>query len=374
MILISIIILFSYFFIFLLLLFGVNKIKEYKNEDVNDQITFSIIIPFRNEAHNLPDLLESLSKLNYDKLLFEVILVNDESSDSFEHVIASYQELEKFNLHLINNYRKSKSPKKDAIDTAILKAKNEWIITTDADCIVPLNWLKTLNNFIQFHTPNMIVMPVSYMNGGSMIESFQILELLSLQSATVGGFGINHPFLCNGANLAYQKNSFKAVEGFSGNENIASGDDIFLLEKMLHEYPSKIKYLKSKEVVIETKMVKDLVNLFHQRIRWASKSRSYNNPYAKIIGATVLAMNLWLVVLIPLLILDYISWVLLLFSVIAKMVIDLSLVYPSSMFFQQKINFKIFLLGTLVYPFYNLIIAFASFGTKFEWKGRSHSK
>ena len=374
MISLSIVIICSYFFFFLLLLFGIYKIKEYKCEDTDDQITFSIVIPFRNEAPNLPDLLKSLSRLNYDKLFFEVILVNDESSDSFEHIIDSYKELETLNLRLINNFRKSNSPKKDAIDVAILKAKNEWIITTDADCIVPFDWLRTLNNFIQFHTPKMIVMPVSYISGGSMIESFQTLELLSLQSATIGGFGINRPFLCNGANLAYQKSSFLRVDGFTGNENIASGDDIFLLEKMLHEYPSKIKYLKSKEVVIKTRMVKDLRALFHQRIRWAAKSRSNDNPYAKIIGVTVLAMNLWLVVLIPMAILNHISWVLFLFSIIAKMVIDFFLVYPSSTFFQQKINFNIFLLGTLIYPFYYLIIVISSFGTKFKWKGRDYSQ
>lgn len=139
MISLSIVIICSYFFFFLLLLFGIYKIKEYKCEDTDDQITFSIVIPFRNEAPNLPDLLKSLSRLNYDKLFFEVILVNDESSDSFEHIIDSYKELETLNLRLINNFRKSNSPKKDAIDVAILKAKNEWIITTDADCIVPFD-------------------------------------------------------------------------------------------------------------------------------------------------------------------------------------------------------------------------------------------
>jgi glycosyltransferase involved in cell wall biosynthesis len=91
---------------------------------------FTIIVPFRNEAANLPLLLDSISKLHYPKERFEVILVDDES----EEVFSPHCSL--FNIRIIKNNRVSNSLK-DAISTAIPFVSSEWIITTDADCVVP---------------------------------------------------------------------------------------------------------------------------------------------------------------------------------------------------------------------------------------------
>ncbi len=226
---------------------------------------FSIIIPFRNEAENLSALLNSISKINYPKKKFEIILVNDDSNDdSVEIIEKSKIQNPKSKISVINNQQKSGSPKKDAIDLAVKKSKFDWIITTDADCVLPEDWLKVLSEFIRAKKPKMIVMPVLYLNQNNFLTNFQILELLSLQGVTMGGFGINKPFLCNGANLCYEKICFFEFDGFSGNEKIASGDDIFMLEKMVNKHPSHVKYLKSKEVIVKTKTENKFSDLIDQ--------------------------------------------------------------------------------------------------------------
>jgi cellulose synthase/poly-beta-1,6-N-acetylglucosamine synthase-like glycosyltransferase len=106
---------------------------------------------------------------------------------------------------------------------------SEWIITTDADCVVPKNWLSTLDNYIQSSNVNMIA-GVTY-DCKNSFTSFPTADLVSLQGATIGSFGIGKGFMCNGANLAYKKSLFQELNGFQGNDTIASGDDVFLLQK-----------------------------------------------------------------------------------------------------------------------------------------------
>ena len=115
-----------------------------------------MIIPFRNEAENLPKLLKSIERLQYPKHLFEVILVDDASEDASVSVIkkvldtnSSTDKCTRTNIRVIDNVRESNSPKKDAITSAIQMAKYDWIITTDADCILPKFWLDTFDAFIQ---------------------------------------------------------------------------------------------------------------------------------------------------------------------------------------------------------------------------------
>ena len=66
------------------LIYGFTKINHFEFIGLPPKTSFSIIIPFRNEAENLPVLLESFSKLNYPTDLFEVILIDDESEERLQ--------------------------------------------------------------------------------------------------------------------------------------------------------------------------------------------------------------------------------------------------------------------------------------------------
>src|SRR5690606_250793 len=276
---------------------GFNKVPTYELTESTTKTTFTVIVPFRNEAENLPTLLKSIQDLKYPINLFEVILVDDDSNDDSVEVIKKVLDTSRFrrdtrtDISIIKNERKTHAPKKDAITTAIHSAKHEWIITTDADCLLPESWLNSLDDFIQQTTIKCIVGPVKYHDTNGFLNHFQSLDLLSLQGATIGGFGINRPFLCNGANFAYKKSVFNALKGFEGNTNIASGDDIFLLEKIATTYPKSVHYLKCGNTTVSTKPQKTWADLFSQRMRWAAKTSAYNTVFAKLTGLIVLLMN-----------------------------------------------------------------------------------
>ena len=282
-------------------IFGFDKVPPFKLEDIPSKTKFSVIIPFRNECENLPELLKSIESLNYPKHLFEIIFVDDDSDDDSIKIIKKVHnksplDCAQVDIQIISNNRKTNSPKKDAITSAINQAKNEWIITTDADCQLPKFWLDSFDEFIQKNNAVCIAAPVIYNNEKSFLNRFQILDILSLQGATIGGFGLNKPFLCNGANLGYKKSTFINVNGFDGNTNIASGDDIFLLEKISKNFPKQLHYLKCEKAIVTTQSQTTWSHLTSQRIRWAAKTSAYNNWFGKLTGLIVLLMNALIII------------------------------------------------------------------------------
>jgi len=345
------------------LIYGFTKINSFEYIGLPPKTCFTIIVPFRNEAENLPVLLESFSKLNYPADLFEVILVDDASH--FRLQIADFR----FQISAIDNIRISNSPKKDAITTAMQNVKTNWVITTDADCIVPENWLLSLDNFIQLNSVSMIAGAVTYNCKNSFLHHFQQLDLASLQGATIGTFGIKKGFMCNGANFAYTKSFFQELNGFDGNNKIASGDDVFLLQKALSKYPEKVAYLKSKNAIVTTKPVNDWKSLFYQRVRWASKTTSYQIAFGKRLGLIVFMMNWGLVAAFLLLLLGIFPCFLLGMLFIIKFGIDTVLMQQTNSFLtQNKIRYLI--LSSLLYPFFSTAVALYCLFGKYEWKGR----
>jgi len=381
MILTIIIICIAYVLLIGSFVYGFEKVKEIKLVDLPPKTNFSIIIPFRNEAENLPKLLESINYLKYPKHLFEIILVNDESEDSSETIIkeilntkSSQTNFQFSCIRVINNVRKTNSPKKDAITLGISVAKHEWIITTDADCKLPEYWLDSFDEFIQQRETCCIAAPVSYVLENTFLNKFQVLDFLSLQGATIGGFGINHPFLCNGANFAYKKKTFFEVKGFENNTNISSGDDIFLLEKISKKFPRQVHFLKCDRAIVSTSVEKTWKELFAQRIRWAAKTSSYNNWFGKLTGLIVLLMNSLIIISLILTVLSLLKATILFYIVFIKLNIDGLLIYKSATFYNQKESLKSILFVFALYPFFSLYIAFSSIFTGFKWKGRNYKK
>jgi cellulose synthase/poly-beta-1,6-N-acetylglucosamine synthase-like glycosyltransferase len=356
------------------LIFGFNKVKSFERTDEKPKTTFSIIVPFRNEAKNLPKLLQSISKLNYPKNLFEIIMVDDFSEDNSERVYIKWRmENGLIETTLLENLRLSNSPKKDAISRAIPILKHEWVVTTDADCVVNENWLLTLDNFIQNNNSEMVVGAVIYKTKNNWFHHFQQLDLLSLQGTTIGSFGIGKPFMCNGANFAYTKKLFNEIGGFAGNNKMASGDDVFLLQKALKNHSDKVHYLKNTETIVITKPENDLYKLFMQRVRWASKTTGYSNVYAKILAVVVLLMNLSLVVGFIFCILNYLDWRILAGVFLIKYLVDYILLLQSNKYLR---NSKFFhpIASSLIYPLFSSCVGIYSLFGSFTWKGRSFKK
>lgn len=356
------------------LILGFDKVKSFIRTDEKPKTAFSIIVPFRNEEKNLPKLLQSISSLDYPRELFEIILVDDFSKDQSERVYINWRmQNGLIETTLLENLRLSNSPKKDAISRAIPILKHDWVVTTDADCIVNKNWLLTLDNFIQKNNPQMVVAAVIYKTKNNWFHHFQQLDLLSLQGTTIGSFGIEKPFMCNGANFAYTKKLFNELGGFGGINDKASGDDVLLLQKAIAKHKDQVQYLKNTETIVKTKPENDLYKLFMQRVRWASKTTGYSSSYAKLLAVVVLLMNLSLVVGCWLLVVGFMNWRILTSVFLIKYIIDFILLYKSNKYL-RKGKFVLLLASSLVYPVFASCVGIYSLFGGFSWKGRSFKK
>lgn len=317
--------------------------------------------------------MQSFTQLNYPKDLFEIILVDDASTDNSVPYIEKWKiDNPLFNVTILNNVRSSHSPKKDAITNAISTAKYDWIITTDADCSVRENWLFTFDSYIQNHPVEMIAGAVTYSIKKGLLSHFQQMDLLSLQGATIGSFGLNKAFMCNGANFAYSKRLFYDLNGFEGNITIASGDDVFLLQKAVSKYSEKVHYLKSEAAIVTTQTEASWLQLFYQRVRWASKAGAYDSIFSKGLAVVVFLANLSFVLGLFLVLLNAMPWKLLLILFSVKFLLDFILMYKTNRFLRMCMYSVV--LSSLLYPFFSSGVALYSWVGNYKWKGRSFKK
>lgn len=341
--------------------------------------TISIIIPARNEEENIKDCLHYIAKQSYPKNLFTVIVVDDFSTDRTADVVSSFPEVQLISL---NNFvsEKINSYKKKAIEVAIQNSTGELIVTTDADCIVPENWLQTIASFYEKEQATFIAMPVLISNGNKCIEIFQSLDFMTLQGIT--GASVNKKFhsMCNGANLAYTRQAFEEVDGFKNIDAIASGDDMLLMHKIAERYPDKVKFLKSTKVIVQTKPVASISEFFNQRIRWASKADKYNDKSILPVLVVVYFLNLLMLVLPIAAFIQNVHfsfftfhfsffevWILLL---VLKTSVELFFLLPVASFFNRK---KLLWWFPVAQPFHILYTIIAGWLGKFgsyQWKER----
>lgn len=207
------------------------------------QTHFSVIIPARNEEAGIRACLLSVLEQDYPTALWELIVINDHSTDGTESIIRSlqkeYPNLKLLNLAEVIQEENINAYKKKAIETAIARSEGDWIVTTDADCTVTPKWLGLLDAYIRQNDSVFIAAPVMFFNRNSFLDKFQLLDFMSLQGITAAAVSAGYHTMCNGANIAYQKAAFYAVGQFRGIDHLASGDDMLLMNKIKKQYPEK---------------------------------------------------------------------------------------------------------------------------------------
>ncbi|MCK5906358.1 MAG: glycosyltransferase, partial [Flavobacteriales bacterium] len=302
-----------------------------------------------------------------------VIFVDDNSEDQSLVIAKKVLKFIKFN-HKILSQSSDIHGKKGALTLGIDNAIHPWIITTDADCTVMPLWLKLFDQKIEEVDVKMIAGPVNFTSDETgFIDAFQKLDLAALIGTAIGSFGIGSPIVSNGANLLFSRDAFYEVSGYDGNIEIASGDDMFLMEKFKEKYPNKLRYLKAYGAIVYTFSIKEFDKFINQRLRWSAKSSSYGSTYIKLAGMAVGVANLSLIVLFFLAIFG-ISLQNVLPIIFLKLLVNFWLIKISSNFLRDNKKLYYYPIMSVVYPFYVLAIAVASQFITFEWKGRRFEK
>lgn len=341
--------------------------------DLKPATRFSVIIPARNEEENIGRCIQSIIDCNYPQDFFEIIIADDFSTDEtpviVESFMKSYSNISLIKLDGIIK-KNINSYKKKAIEIAINESKFEWIITTDADCNLPTQWLSLYDAYIQKNRSVFVAAPVMFMNDGSFLSIFQCLDFISLQGITAASVSAGFHSMCNGANLAYNKQAFYEVNGFKNADHIASGDDMLLMHKIKKKYPSLIGYLFNQNAIVTTAPMTDWKSFFNQRIRWASKATSYKDKKIFLVLLLVYLTNLLLFFLFIFCFFQPQLLYFLIAFILTKALFELPFMYSVSKFFGLQ---KIMIWFVLMQPFhiaYTIVSGWlGKFGT-YKWKGR----
>lgn len=337
--------------------------------------TVQIIVPARNEADNIARVLEALLTQQYPTHLYEVFLIDDHSTDSTVALACALQQKYK-NLKILHlaNYideNNTNSHKKKAIEYALQHSKAELVVTTDADCTMGAEWLATLVAYMEMRAAALVAAPVLFDDGVGVLGRFQQLDMAGMMGITAAGFELRQ-LLCNGANLAYHRDVFEAVEGFRGIDELASGDDMFLLHKIAAAYPTRVFYLKNRAATVSTQPKKTWRGLWQQRLRWATKTGSYDQQNLQW---TVWLVGLFLVSIVANMGLGLCCgtafWGLASLQLLAKSAVDFYLLYATTRFWNKTHWLWAFVPSVLVHTFYLVAVGVGSqFCKRYEWKGR----
>lgn len=352
-------------------LYGWWKLKEFNGTATKKHVFITVIVPVRNEEKNIVHLLRDLKEQTYPADKYEVIIVDDHSTDQTTQKVMQAK-MDNVRIISLGDAGTVRMNKKAGIQHAVSLAKGELIITTDADCHVGNKWISTIAAYYTEHEPVMIAGLVNYFPDATFFGKFQTLDFLSLVG--IGAACIQNGFynLCNGANLAYTKAAFEAVNGYEGVDHIPSGDDMMLMHKMARKFPGKIASLKNKDSIVYTHTETDVVSFWHQRVRWTSKSTHYEDKRITLILSFAYLFNLLIVfnMVIGFFVPGMLKLSMWMFLV--KICIDTLFTYAVSRFFRRENILWLFLPIQALHVLYIIIIAPAGVFGKYQWKGRRH--
>jgi biofilm PGA synthesis N-glycosyltransferase PgaC len=327
------------------------KRKFFKIEDI------SVVIPFRNEVTNLPNLIQSLNKL----VVFprEIIFVNDHSEDDFK---PCFNELNvPFKTTLIN-LAAGDEGKKTALRAGISDSIGEFILTWDADIVVNPNFFRQVAK-----TPlsDLLILPVS-MPGKNLKQFFFELDFQYLNALNTAISGHAKPISANGANLLFNKAIFEEIDSFEDHADVASGDDSFLLLDFKNHKKS-IELALNPNLQVKTPIPNTWEGIINQRLRWIGKSKKVGDRFANYLAifGLIYHVGFWLMFLTDA------TWNQLTILFYWKILLDSLLLFPYLRILKRSWLGLLIPVFSMIYPIYMLMILVMTLFYEPEWKGRN---
>lgn len=364
---ISVVVLSVGYAIFILVLYrGLRKL----NPGTNHQLYhISVVIAARNEARHIGQCLDALLAQSYPAERFEVIVVDDRSTDGTAAIVDEYcTRNPRVRLIRVTAVPDGMAPKKNALSRGIDAARGEIIATTDADCRPHPRWLESLVAFFEPEVGVVAGFSPLETNHASLAQKLFLLDSLSLAGLAAGSFGWGKPLTCCGRNLAYRRETFQEVQGFKEIQHFISGDDDLLLHLIRQKTGWRAGYALSETAVVRAQAPESWQQFIQQRIRHASKGRYYPT-WLKLILIAIYLVNLSLVSLFPLSLVVPRTLAIGLACLVIKSLAELLLVWRMANYFGYRHALTVFPVAMVLHPLY--VVVFGLWGQlgRFQWKG-----
>lgn len=329
----------------------------------------TILVPFRNEAEHLPRLLVNL--LHIAPCSQEVIFIDDSSTDGSSAIVSDFIRKENLNHWVL--LQSAGLGKKAALTTGVQYTQAEVILTTDADCSLPPDWVRRMTR--AFDQPNiqLVAGPVMAVGGTGLFARFQEIEWSSILLVTNYFFSTNRPLMCSGANLAYRRSAFTAVQGYLGNEIHPSGDDEFLLKKIVRHFGGPaVLYLKDKDLLVATQAAASWSSFIHQRVRWAAKWRVHRSVFHASSAILAFLLAIFEIASVQLLFGSMIPKLVFFFFWSVKILIERKVLGDVLAGFGLSYPLRLYMATSFLHPVYSVLVGIRGVSGKYSWKGRNH--
>lgn len=339
-------------------------------EDYNPATGISVIVIARNEEKNIEKCIRSILNQKYTSHLFELILIDDRSDDNTSGIAKQFNHpsFRSFRLADFPEFIHSPAFKKSGIELGVHLSNNETIVVTDADCTHHEQWLRTISYVQEKHKAVFVTGPVIIEGRDNLLVKMQQMESLVFMSITAAGIRSRLHDIANGANMAFSKKAFLQTNPYHDNYQFASGDDMFLIEKMRRYFPDQIRFIKSTTAVATTEAVEDWNALMKQRIRRAKKNKGLQSGVINMIWLLVGAYHVMLVILFISALMDPLMWMSFAFIMGIKWLVDFIHVAQASKFFGIRITPSEFIVLQFVYLYYVLRLGLSLMtGKKGDW-------
>lgn len=358
---------FSYYLWFLWI---VRRGLEFAVMPQSDQSpTVSIVVAARNEEANIQSCLDALREQDFDKSRYEIIIVDDYSSDRTRSLALEYSEkhtgtpIKVISLEI----ESGEHGKPAAISRGVKTARGEIILCTDADCIVPSHWIQSMARCFE-PSVAFVAGPVTEREGGNLFMRLQSLEFLGLLTSAAGLIGSGTPIICNGANIGYLKSAFEKVQGYG--QMKSSCDDETLMQRIVTNHVGRVVFNADVQATVATNTPGSLKEFLNQRTRWAAKRGRYEDPvillrlialYAFFLGLFLAAVaSITLPALRPAV----------LAVLVLKAVAEFVVLRSGARLFHSRLRLSYFLIAELFHVPYIVIAGFIGQITSMRWKGR----
>lgn len=254
-------------------------------------MSYSVVIAARNEQECIGACLDSVLGQRLNRERFEVIVVDDRSTDGTHGILEQYATHdERVTAVHIDSTPPDIAPKKYAVSRGVEAAKNEVIVCTDADCVVPSTWLETIDRYFTPET-GLVQGITSYYpqpDISPILFGLQAIDFLSHGIVAASAIGAGLPLNSNANNFAFRKDAFYDVGGYDDLRSVISGDDDLLLQRIVKSEKWHVRFMAKKEGAVSTRPTATLRGILNQRKRWASKTVHYNSSQVALLSVIFL--------------------------------------------------------------------------------------
>ena len=335
----------------------------------------SIVIPAKNEAKNIINILNNLSQQTYPEDLFEVIVVDDKSQDYTATIVNDFMgNISNLQLLSTAGVESSLRYKKHPLNLGIRKSQGEILLLTDADCTVSSNWIAAM---VSSFTEN-VGMVIGYSEASpvrTITQKLEALDFLMLLSAARGSAALGDPYACTGQNLAYRRQAFDAVGGFSAFASQVGGDDTLLMQQIKRKTSWEIVFSPDPDSFVKSTPQETAWGFITQRIRWASDTLQVwkTDPlFFGIIVVTFLANLLSLT--FPFMLFDNPLLIpIVCYGLCAKFAVEGAVMLKGTSFFNRQELRSVYLLWFfLQIPYITFMGLLSFFGNFLPWGGKQN--